>query len=111
MLVGNVDIVQHDRITGWAADVDAPLAAIDVVVIVDGDEVGRVSADLFRQDLRDLGPYGDGRHGFTFTFSQPLSADIDHNLPVCFAATGKPLGRGQLKLQRAVPQATMGPTE
>jgi hypothetical protein len=110
MLVGNVDIVQHDRITGWAADMDAPLAAIDVVVMVDGDEVGRVSADLFRKDLHDLGPYGDGRHGFTFMFSEPLPADLDHDLAVCFATTGKALGRGQVRLQRAAPQAATGPT-
>ena len=109
MLVGNVDIVQRDQITGWAADTEAPLTAIAVVVIVDGHEAGRVSADLFRQDLRDLGPYGDGRHGFTFMFSEPLSADLDHDLAVCFVTTGNPLARGQLKLQRAAPEATMGP--
>ncbi len=110
MLVGNVDIVQHDRITGWAADTDAPRAAVEVLVIVDGHEAGRISADLFRQDLHDLGPYGDGRHGFSFMFSEPLSADLDHDLAICFAATGTPLGRGRRNLQRASPQATTGVT-
>ena len=100
MLVGNVDIVQHDRITGWAADTDAPLVAIEVLVMVDGHEAGRISADLFRQDLHDLGPYGDGRHGFGFMFSEPLSADLDHDLAICFATTGTPLVEASRRLQR-----------
>ena len=85
MFVGNVDVAQRDRIAGWAADTDFPNDTIEVVILVAGREVGRACADGLRQDLRDLGPYGNGRHGFDFTFGEPLSADEDHVVAVRFA--------------------------
>jgi O-antigen biosynthesis protein len=67
MFVGNVDVAQRDRIAGWAADTEAPNDIVEVVVVVDGGELCRVRADTLRLDLRDLGHYGEGRHGFDFS--------------------------------------------
>jgi hypothetical protein len=100
MFVGNVDVAQRDRIAGWAADTDFPNGTIEVVILVAGREVGRARADRLRQDLRDLGPYGDGRHGFDFTFDELLPADEDHDVAVRFAASGQPLGHGEFRLPR-----------
>ena len=98
MFVGNVDVAQRDRIAGWAANTDFPNGIIDVVIMVAGREVGRARADGLRQDLRSLGTYGEGRHGFDFTFDEPLPADENHDLVVKFAAADQPLGHGIFRL-------------
>ena len=108
MFVGNVDVAQRDRIAGWAADTDFPNDTIEVVILVAGREVGRACADGLRQDLRDLGPYGNGRHGFDFTFGEPLSADEDHVVAVWFATFDQPLGHGEFRLPHQARSATSG---
>ena len=108
MFVGNVDVAQRDRIAGWAADTDFPNGIIEVVILVAGREVGRARADGLRQDLRDLGPYGDGRHGFDFTFDEPLPADEDHDVAVRFAASDQPLGHGKFRLPHQARSAASG---
>jgi hypothetical protein len=100
MHVGTVDIAERDRIEGWAADTDAPNSAVEVVIIVDAREVGRVKADKFRRDLRDLGAYGDGCHGFAFRFEKPLSADKDYEVVVRHASGTEPIGKGRFRFLR-----------
>jgi hypothetical protein len=100
MHTGYVDIAQRDKIAGWAADPDAPDEVIEVVVLVNGREAGRVKADRLRVDLRNLGKYGEGKHGFEFTFDPPLDPIAEHDVVVRFAASRAALTRGALRLGR-----------
>jgi hypothetical protein len=60
MLVGYVDIAQRDKISGWAAHSDDPDAVVDLIVLANGREAGRVRADRFRRDLKRLGRFRRG---------------------------------------------------
>ena len=100
MLVGSVDIRERERITGWAADTDQPTSTIEVVCHIDGREVARVSADVLRRDLQRTGRYGDGRHGFVFTFREPIPNTEDHEVTIRFTSNGELLERGRFKFIR-----------
>ena len=82
---GHVDTVTRLSITGWAADTNAPGARLEVRVEVDGHEAGRIVAERPRRDLAALGNYGDGAHGFAFTFPAALTPHQSHKVRVLFA--------------------------
>ncbi len=82
---GHVDSITRATVAGWAADDSDPDAQLELRVAVDGQEAGRVFAERPRRDLAALGRYGDGAHGFLFTFPAPLSAFQDHRITVSFA--------------------------
>ena len=68
-LLGFVDILDHVpgegwTIAGWARSSAAPAARFSVAVLCHGDEVARVTADGFRQDLL-LPGQADGHHAFS----------------------------------------------
>lgn len=52
---------------------------------MDGREVGRAIASRPRRDLQTLGIYGNGAHGFAFTYPDPLSSHGEHKVRVKFA--------------------------
>ena len=110
MLTGHIDGVQRDVISGWAADTLSPDASVEVTIFVDGEEIGRIVADRLRQDLRKLGDYGDGRHGFVFTLSEALSASEDHDIVVRFTAVDQVLGKFRILRHRAVDEAEAAPS-
>ena len=77
--VGNIDLFDQHTIAGWAADTNAPSTPLSVDVYIDDRLQATLTADGFRQDLKDAG-YGDGRKGFSVplvsaTFS-PRSASV-----------------------------------
>ena len=81
---GHVDSITQVSVSGWAADDADPDARLELCVAVDGQETGRVFAERPRRDLAALGRYGDGAHGFLFTFPAPLSVFLDHKVTVSF---------------------------
>ncbi len=81
---GHVDSITQVSVSGWAADDAEPGTRLELRVAVDGQEAGRVLAERPRRDLAALGKYGDGAHGFLFTFPAPLSVFVDHNVTVSF---------------------------
>ncbi len=81
---GHVDSITQVSVSGWAADDADPDARLELSVAVDGQETGRVFAERPRRDLAALGKYGDGAHGFLFTFPVPLSVFLDHKVTVSF---------------------------
>ena len=91
MIDGHIDGLNRLGVVGWAADADHPDAAVEVAVVINGREQARIRADRPRTDLRDLGKFGEGRHGFELTFTPPLSADRDHEVVVRAGAEGKVL--------------------
>ena len=96
MLVGHVGQVKADFIGGWAADTEAPNSVVDVIVYIDGKRANHLSCDHFRQDLLDLGKYGEGRHGFQWRISPPLPVDLLDRISVRFSRTGAVLPGGEI---------------
>ncbi len=82
---GHVDAVNRVSVSGWAADDAGPDSRLELLIEVDGHEVGRVTAARPRRDLAALGRFGDGAHGFMFTYPDPLSSDDAHHIQVCFS--------------------------
>jgi hypothetical protein len=95
---GHVDAITRRAVAGWAADSDRPHEHLTVLVSVDGVLVGEAVADRLRRDLERLGRYGDGRHGFSFDFPEPLDGDNEHMILVRFAEDGARLPNGERRL-------------
>jgi len=95
---GHVDAISRRVVAGWAADPDRVGHRLTVSVSVNGVKLGDVVADRLRNDLASLGRFGDGRHGFSFTFPEPLSADTDHVVCVVYQDDGVRLPNGEQRL-------------
>lgn len=78
---GHIDFALDDRVAGWAWDPETPDVSLSLVVVADGEAIGRCVADQFRDDLLK-GKIGDGRHGFVFRYSRPLPRDERHLIAV-----------------------------
>jgi SAM-dependent methyltransferase len=70
---GYIDVFDQSSIAGWAADTKAPIAPVIVDVYIDDRLQATLTADVFRQDLKDAG-YGDGRKGFSLQLVSPRSS-------------------------------------
>jgi len=101
MRSGHVDAISRQSVSGWAADSERPAARLSVAVAVNGTPMGDVIADRPRADLAKLGRFGDGSHGFTFTFPQRLDPDQDHHVTVRYSEDGKLLPNGEHRLVSA----------
>ncbi|HEV2841967.1 MAG TPA: class I SAM-dependent methyltransferase [Chthoniobacterales bacterium] len=67
---GYIDLFDAHTIAGWAADTTTPAAPISVDLFIDDRLQATLTADVFRQDLKDAG-YGDGRKGFSLPLVFP----------------------------------------
>lgn len=100
MLVGYVDSVDRHGLSGWAADARRPNAPIEVLIVINGEIRTRVTADEPREDIKALGTYGEGRHGFHVHFDFPLSLLRKYEILVWFATTRTPLDAGRITLPK-----------
>jgi hypothetical protein len=100
---GHVDAVSRRAVAGWAADPDRPGERLTVSISVDGVHLGDAVADRLRNDLASLGRFGDGKHGFAFTFPEPLGAETDHVVRVVFQDDGGKLPNGEQRLTASAP--------
>jgi len=109
---GYIDAISNERVSGWAADLDAPNEILEVVICVDEREVARVPADRLREDLKKAGIYGTGEHGFVYYFPRPLEFDLDWQVTVRFADDLRILKNGEraLQAQTGKDQKVAGPT-
>lgn len=79
-LLGAVDRVESNRISGWAWNPEDPEGVV-LVEILDGDRVlATVRADKFRKDLQSLG--GRGNHAFGLNLDPSLLPDSVHTIRV-----------------------------
>jgi GT2 family glycosyltransferase/glycosyltransferase involved in cell wall biosynthesis len=62
-LIGSVDRMNFDQISGWAWDPSTPERSIDIEILDEDVVVLRVLADILRPDLLSAG-IGNGRFGF-----------------------------------------------
>jgi hypothetical protein len=109
---GHVDSVTRSSVAGWAADSQHPDRRLELRIELDGREAGRVRAERPRADLAALGKYGDGAHGFQFSFPEELAAGRDYSISVRFD-DGRLLPNGVCVLQadgtRAAPPPPKAP--
>lgn len=68
--VGYIDLFDTHTIAGWAADTTRPTVPVSVDVFLDDRLQATLTADSFRQDLKDAG-YGDGKKGFSLPLVFP----------------------------------------
>jgi hypothetical protein len=105
---GHVDAISRRVVAGWAADTARPGERLTVSISVNGVKLGNVVANRLRKDLASLGRYGDGEHGFSFTFPEMLSDSTEHVVRVVFADNGVTLPNGEQRIaavaQAPVPQ-------
>ena len=92
---GHVDAVSRTHVAGWAADSEQPDRALELCVLVDGREHGRMTANLPRRDITALGRFGTAGHGFHLVFPTPLTASAEHRLSVRYADTMAALPNGE----------------
>jgi O-antigen biosynthesis protein len=84
---GNVDIISHEAIAGWAWNPLDPEESV-LIDIYDGSEaLIRVRANGFRGDLRDAG-IGTGNYGFLIPNPKGLLPFARHHIAVKRAADG-----------------------
>jgi hypothetical protein len=88
MLTGYIEQISPMFVHGWAADTEQPDVVVDVAIYLDGRRIADVSCAHLRKDLRDLGIYGQGLHGFHYTFPSPLPEYGGNRVTVRIARTG-----------------------
>ena len=94
-MLGHVDILNRNRIAGWAAQPARPDMVVPVRITINGRRT-RVEAGEMRDDLADSFAGSTGRYGFHLDeYPMPLSAFIDNEVEVVFAATGDPVPGGR----------------
>jgi glycosyltransferase involved in cell wall biosynthesis len=84
---GNLDSVTRQRIEGWAWDEGTPKTPMALVILDNGEVIGRVLANRYREDLESAG-MGDGRHGFEVVIPGGLSPFTPHVIQVLGEADG-----------------------
>ncbi|MGA3402480.1 MAG: hypothetical protein ABSC95_24990 [Acetobacteraceae bacterium] len=109
MIQGHVDRITRQVITGWAADTAAPDEQIDITIFVNGRKMAQLACDQPRPDLRHMGMYGEGRHGFRYEFAPPLPTAEAARIAVRFAESGAWLGHGNALLARGATEAVVVP--
>jgi hypothetical protein len=97
---GHVGILNHFEIRGWATD-DQHAVGDNVVIAVNGDEIGRIPARIYRQDLKDA--IGIGDCAFHFTFSETPALFSPALITVRSASSGRLLGNGEQILPALFP--------
>jgi len=103
-LIGYIDAMARNRVTGWIANKLMPNEPVTVLIHVNGERVGRAVAENYREDLHDLFPNATGRYSFTYTFAPPLSMFADQDIKV---TVGNVLpSRGFARLLPAIAQET-----
>lgn len=84
---GYVEQASREEVRGWAWDDGRDDIPVGLVVTVDGEAVGRCTANAYRADLQQAG-IGQGRHAFAFSFGEPLSLWSRHEIAVRQDETG-----------------------
>lgn len=60
---GHIDWIASGFISGWVYSPDDPNANVSFKVLLDDEEMLRITADLYREDLERVG-FGNGEHGY-----------------------------------------------
>jgi hypothetical protein len=74
---GFLDKVECSSFRGWAWDAGQPNTPVSVEFFADGQSLGSVVADGFRQDIKDAGK-GNGKHVYLFTTPVSVRDGLPH---------------------------------
>jgi hypothetical protein len=97
---GNVDNVSRAGVSGWAATEESSDTVVEVSIFLGGGKIAQIPCAAPRADLKQLGTFGNGAHGFRFDFATPLGTDADKRVTVRFSDSGKLLAGGDVLLRR-----------
>jgi len=100
-LLSYVDVVEHERITGWAFNEATPTMPAMLEILDNGVPIGRILANRHRADLEHAG-IGNGRSGFDFVLPESLSPLIRHVVQVRRFADQHELQRSPWLLDAAI---------
>jgi autotransporter passenger strand-loop-strand repeat protein len=89
-LLGRVDVVDRERVSGWACDADQPDQPVRLRIFADGFAVADVLADRYRPDLAEA-RIGTGYHGFQLVLPNSLPGLVDHLIEIRRAPDGEML--------------------
>lgn len=84
---GRIDAVDGGMIFGWAYDEAHPADRLEVRILHGEREIGRVTADRPRADLKRLG-IGQGTHAFVCALPEGLAPDMSALTAVAVSARG-----------------------
>jgi hypothetical protein len=101
-LVGHVDGLSRYAVAGWAADTESPERAVGITICVNGQNIAQVTANLPREDLRRIGNFGSGKHGFSFAFDPRIAEESQ--VLVKYSETADTLPNGVAKIPAESPQ-------
>src|ERR1700691_1932279 len=85
---GNLDVAEHNRIGGWARDLDQPDSRLLLRIFDNGIAIADVLASLYREDLQTAG-IGTGEHAFRLDLPLPLARGQRHVIEVRRADDGR----------------------
>ncbi len=95
ILQGYVDVANCNNVSGWVWDNENP-AQSRVVTLMSGNQVlSQITANDFRQDVKDNIPQVSGNtgyYGYNFTIPSLLNDGNSHPISVVDSATGVALG-------------------
>jgi hypothetical protein len=89
-LRGRLDQADRQSIAGWAQDEADPERRVGLVLMLNGEIIGRFLANQHRQDLEDQG-LGSGRHAFWIRIPATLSATKSYLIAILREVDGAPL--------------------
>ncbi len=84
-----------EKISGWVLDENRPNESKEIEILIDGNLVAQITANVFRQDLLDSG-IGNGRCAFEFFVPQVFFDGKEHHVQVLDALTRKNIGGSPL---------------
>jgi hypothetical protein len=98
-ILSHVDSISYESIVGWAVDSERPDEALDIVIMVQGQEHGRCRASNLRPGLAAaLGLGSNGFHEFRYEFLPPLGVHQEWSVVVLAAGPSEPLVNGRRTL-------------
>ena len=74
---GNIDALQNRTLSGWIIDDTDLDRSVDFEVFCDNTKVGEGCAEIYREDLVNVG-YGNGRHGFLVGLNSRIFLSLIH---------------------------------
>jgi glycosyltransferase involved in cell wall biosynthesis len=85
---GYLDLVDRHHVAGWAQYAAGSQEPASLIITVNDKFAGRIIANLHRADLKAAG-IGNGRHGFDWSFPEPLSLLETHVVRVRLELDGR----------------------
>ena len=100
MYQGHVDFISRHMAQGWALNNTDSDRCIDILIILDGSEICRVTANVPRPDVATAMGLQSALHGFSAHFPRQLDSTVAHEIQIRFADTGSLLPNGEQRFQR-----------